>query len=153
MRRGQSGWHPPRKAGARHSRGGAIGPVRRGGVLIVVVAIAAIAGVLTLVLVRHLLLLERQQRIEERVVQADWLVRSALARGLRLARRDPQATGEVWEVPESEPEIPPGTTATIDIRRGADAARTGEVTVTVVLPGGAGRTIQREGRAGWGDER
>jgi len=141
-----------RRAGSTGRVGGR-GAARRGGVLILVLVIAAIAGVLTLVLVRHVLLLERQQRWEERVVQADWLVRSALARGVQLARRDLEATTQVWQIPAAEPEIPAGTTATITVSRAAAGTRAGAVTVIVELPGERGQRIRREGTGAWGSER
>ena len=128
-------------------------PARRGGVLVVVLVIAAIAGVLSLLLVRHLVLLNRQQRLEERVVQADWLVRSALRRGVEWARRNPGATEQVWQIPESEPEIPAGTTATITVHGAGAGPRAGQVTATVEMPGVGGQRIRREGATAWRDER
>ncbi|MFM8219976.1 MAG: hypothetical protein ACKOJF_13785 [Planctomycetaceae bacterium] len=144
-------WHQRAEAGSVGRQPGQA--TRRGGVMVVVLVIAAIAGVLSLLLVRHVVLLQRQQRLEERVVQADWLVRSALRRGVEWARLDPEATTQVWQIPAAEPEIPAGTTATITVSRAAAGTRAGAVTVIVELPGERGQRIRREGTGAWGSER
>ena len=86
---------------------------RRGMVLIAVMACLAVVTLLCGVLLKLTLSEQRQARVQERRLQAEWLAESGIERAAAKLRDSPQYTGETWE--PAAVELAPGTSGTITI--------------------------------------
>lgn len=100
---------------------------RRGALLIIVmiclVGITALAGTLLKLAVVQ----QRQSRIEQRQLQAEWLATAALDRAAARRRQDAGWTGETW-TPLGE-----GNAAAITVATDADRV---EITAIATIPNG-----------------
>jgi len=73
--------------------------LRRGAVLIVVLACLAVALLVMASLVRMAVLQRNQMQVGARQLQARWLAESALERAAARLAADPKYSGETWSLP------------------------------------------------------
>ncbi|MCY2965285.1 MAG: hypothetical protein NT069_16910 [Planctomycetota bacterium] len=111
--------------------------------LVVVMVCVAVLSMLTITLVRSVIHSDRQLKLEERTVQADWLAQGGLDRAAARLTTSPDYQGEIWEIAEGEGGLDGAARIEITIAPLADLPEQREATVFVTFPANTEQTNRR----------
>lgn len=107
---------------------------RRGAVMVLVMVCLLGVSLLAATLLRLAVAQQRQLRMEERHLQAEWLAEAALERAAALLRRDPSWKGDEWT--PSADVLPEGGTVETRVEPAAAAEGGWQITVAASVPAG-----------------
>ncbi len=110
---------------------------RSGAILIIVLALLAVLTIVCGLWVRFVLQEVSRQRLQEDVVQAEWLAEAGLRRAAARLANDRNFTGELWRVEGKEFSRPHSAMVKLGVEHPAEARDEARLTVHVAYPSDA----------------
>ncbi|QDT88475.1 hypothetical protein [Gimesia algae] len=116
---------------------------RRGAVLVIVMVCLLLISLVMASLLKSTLLQRRQMLKEQLLVQADWLVESALERAAQQRLTNPEYRGEVWQIDPEELGTRYAASAEIVLKPEGEADRRLSIQARIKYPDNQTETITR----------